>query len=226
MKQMYLQPSDLPTRIPIFPLRGVILLPRTHLPLNIFEPRYLEMIDQALASSDRIIGVAQPGESDDDGEAQSDDAVRPRSVGGAGRITSFSETDDGRYVISLTGIARFELASEVTTTRQFRTFDVSFTPFANDLEAGRGEDEVDRDRLLRVLSDYLKANNLHADWKAIRRSSNEFLVNTLSMISPYESEEKQALLEAGDLKTRSEVLIALAEMDLASSDDGSAPTLQ
>lgn len=217
--------SDLPSEIPVFPLRGVILLPRTTLPLNIFEPRYLAMVDAAMAGH-RLIGIVQPETDGDQTESPVGKAVGVRRLGCAGRITTYSELDDGRMLITLTGVCRFGLGVERTSTTPFRVFTVDYAGHATDLVRGAGEDAVDREHLLSVLKEYLAANNLRADWQAINRSSNEFLVNTLSMISPYGSEEKQALLEADTLKTRAEVLVALAEMDMASHNDGSGSTLQ
>lgn len=227
MHERYLKPDDIPTPIPIFPLRGAILLPRAVLPLNIFEPRYLEMVDEVL-SSDRIIGMIQPvhDEEDDDDESPEGRSVELRRVGCAGRLTAFQETDDGRVLITLTGISRFKVVNEETALTPFRVANVDYSPFAGDLQQGYGEENVDREHLLDVLKRYLEANDMKADWQNVMGSSSEFLVNTLSMISPYGPEEKQALLEAEDLKTRADVLIALAEMELASRDDGSSSTVQ
>lgn len=221
----YHHPDDLPRQIPVFPLRGAILLPRIPLPLNIFEPRYLTMIDEALAG-DRVIGIIQPKLVQDEVESPVDNTAPLRAMGGAGRITSYVETDDGRYLITLTGISRFEVESEAGSGRPYRICRVSYERFADDLVPGTGEDDVDRPHLLKALKAYLDANNMRADWQAINRSSNELLVNTLSMSSPYGPEEKQALLEAKDLKTRAEVLVALAEMDLATRGDGSGSAVQ
>ena len=233
MLDRYRSPDDLPTDLPVFPLRGVILLPRTALPLNIFEPRYLQMLDDAL-SGDRIIGMIQPvsvpGENDDDEDEEKQSPLSKtiplRRIGCAGRITAFQETDEGRVLITLTGISRFQIENEQATIAPYRICDVNFDKFADDFGQGSGEEDVDREHLLAVLKSYLNANELKADWQNIYRSSSEFLVNTLSMISPYGAEEKQALLEASDLRTRAEILIALAEMELASNDDGSGSTLQ
>lgn len=223
----YEKPSDLSTRLALFPLRGAILLPRATLPLNIFEPRYLTMVDEAISGS-RLIGIIQPaGRSEEDGEDESPlgKGFGLRRIGCAGRITSFQELDDGRLIITLTGIARFEVIDEAATAKPYRIASVSYDRFAHDLSQGLGEDDVDRPKLLRVLKTYLESNRLKADWNAVLRASNEFLINVLSVMSPYGQEEKQALLEAIDLKTRAEVLVALAEMELASGGDG-GETLQ
>ena len=222
----YNRPADLPPRIPVFPLRGAILLPRATLPLNIFEPRYLAMIDDAMSGS-RVIGILQPSGRGDDDERESpiDNASRLRRVGCAGRITSYQELDDGRLVITLTGIMRFECLDEAATDTPYRIMTVAYDKFAKDLTEGLGEELVDRQNLLRVLKSYLDANRLKTDWSAIQRASNEFLINALCVMCPYGPEEKQALLEAADLKMRAEVLIALAEIELA-SNGGTGSTLQ
>lgn len=221
----YHKPADLPSRIPVFPLSGAILLPRATLPLNVFEPRYLQMIDDAMAGA-RIIGVVQPqGGDDDEQESPPGKSVPLRAVGCAGRITSYQELDDGRLVVTLSGIARFDCVGEAESGLPYRIMSVSFDRFAADLTPGLGEERVDRSNLLRVLKAYLGANRLKADWKTIERATNEFLINALCVMSPYGPEEKQALLEAKDLRTRAEVLVALAEMELASSGS-SGSTLQ
>lgn len=195
------------------------------MPLHIFEPRFLMMVDDVLAG-DRLIGIVQPVEDPGEGQSPQSKSAPVRDIGCVGRLTSFTETEDDRVLISLTGVSRFVIAKEEVTEAPYRMFDVNFKPFAKDLIQGEGEELVDRDHLLNVLKSYLDNNDLSADWESIHRSSNELLVNTLSMISPYGAEEKQALLEAADLEARAEVLIALAEMDLASRDDGSNTTLQ
>lgn len=216
--------KDLPESIPVFPLNGVILLPRSNLPLNIFEPRYLKMTDDVLAG-DRLIGMIQPNR-ESNRDLLSEDRIPIRKTGCAGRITEFSEMDDGRMLITLTGICRFETETEIEDEKPYRSFNVRYNHYEDDLLPGFGETRVDRETLLTVLKTYLDIHELDADWESIHQSSNEFLVNTLSIISPYGPEEKQALLETRDLKTRSEVLIALAEMDIASGDDGSGTAIQ
>jgi Lon protease-like protein len=222
----YRRPADLTPRIPIFPLRGAILLPRATLPLNVFEPRYLEMLDDVM-SGDRLIGIIQPaaGASTDDEESSLADSVGLRRVGCVGRVTNYQEVDHARLVITLTGITRYEILDEAVTDLPYRVASVSYDRFASDLNEGLGEDQVDRSNLLRVLRSYLDANKLEADWAAIQRASSEFLINALCVMCPYGPEEKQALLEADDLKRRADVLVALAEMELASSG-GSGNTLQ
>lgn len=219
----YRHPSDLPSRLPLFPLRGAILLPGSTLPLNIFEPRYLEMIDDVMSST-RMLGLVQPAGSDDE-ESPPGNTVPLRRVGGAGRVTSYQELDDGRLAIALTGISRFEIVGEAESGRSYRTATVTYDRFAADLTRGLGEEQVDRPRLIDALRTYLEEHNLRTDWSAINRAPSEFLVNALCVMCPYGPEEKQALLEAADLKTRAEVLMALAEMESATRG-GSGGTLQ
>lgn len=222
----YRRPADLPPRIPVFPLRGAILLPRSNVPLNVFEPRYLALIDDVMAG-DRVLGILQPlgsGPTDHTESPPGKNADLHR-VGCAGRITSYKELDDGRYIIQVTGIIRFEAVDEAYTDKPYRIVSASYDRYASDLTEGLGEERVDRTNLLRVLKAYLDANQLQTDWGAIQRASNEVLINALSVMAPYGPEEKQALLEATDLKTRAEVLVALAEIELASSGS-SGTTLQ
>jgi Lon protease-like protein len=220
----YRRPADMPPRIPVFPLRGAILLPRATLPLNVFEPRYLAMLDDVMSGS-RIIGIIQPSGADDGIESPEDKSVGLKRVGCAGRVTSYQELDDGRLVITLTGIVRYEILDEALTDKPYRVMTVSYDRFASDFARGLGEQQVDRTKLLRALKRYLDENRLKADWKVIERASSEFLINALCVMSPYGPEEKQALLEAADLKHRAEVLVALAEMELAARG-GSGGTLQ
>lgn len=221
----YRSANDLPQTLSVFPLRGAILLPRASLMVNVFEPRYLALLDEALAT-DRLIGIVQPTDAAADGESPPGKDFPLRQVGCVGRITSFTEGDDGHYMITLVGIARFALEQEVKTDEPFRRLSVGFGNYSADFHSGEGEEDVDRPRLLATLRSYLEANNLSADWDGINRASNERLVNTLSILSPYGPEEKQALLEAPNLKERAEALVALAEMELASPDDGSGTSLQ
>lgn len=221
----YRRPADLPPRIPVFPLRGAILLPRATLPLNVFEPRYLEMLDDVMAG-DRLIGIIQPAASDlADDEESPRASVGLRSVGCVGRVTSYQEVDHARRMITLTGIVRYDVLDEAVTDLPYRVMSVSYDRYASDLNEGLGEEQVDRANLLRVLRSYLDANRLEADWAAIQRASSEFLINALCVMCPYGPEEKQALLEAQDLKRRADVLVALAEMELASGGS-SGTTLQ
>ncbi len=215
----YRGPDDLPRTVPVFPLTGCILLPRSSLPLNIFEPRYLTMINDAMSEA-RVIGIIQPQASGGATESPSGKSYSLRQTGCAGRITSYTETDEGRILVTLTGISRFEVVSERQTAKPYRICEITTVTFEDDFISGHGQDEVDWDKFLTILKNYLETRKLVADWQSIQRSPAEMLINTLSMISPYGPEEKQALLEARDLKTRSEVLMALAEMDMASPDNG------
>jgi uncharacterized protein len=218
------RPEELPETIPVFPLAGALLLPRRDLPLNIFEPRYLEMVDDVLAGT-RLIGMVQPLIGPDGPDGTEPPALSP--IGCAGRLTAFKETDDGRYLITLTGIARFRIAAECEVATLYRQCSIDARDFARDFEPRHGEDAVDRRRLLATFRDYLKAHDLEADWESVNSASTETLVNALSMMSPYGPREKQALLEADDLRTRAEVLIAVTEMALARlGGDESGPPLQ
>lgn len=207
--------ADLPASLAVFPLRGCILLPRAVLPLHVFEPRYLAMLDAAISTT-RLIGIIQPDPDAGERESPSGSASRLRSVGCAGRITSFQELDDGRLVIALTGVCRFETRTETTTATPYRTFDVDFARFSGDL-AQPDSNGIDRPALLSALADYLAAQKLEADWKTIEQAEPESLVNALAIMSPFAPEEKQALLEAAGIKERAEALIALARMELAGS---------
>lgn len=218
----YDSPSDLPPVIPVFPLSGALLLPHAQLPLNIFEPRYVAMIDAAL-KTDRVIGMIQPTLDQSAGESKTPELC---TVGCVGRMTAFQESGDGRYLITLTGITRFGIVEEMQAITPFRQCRIAVDRFADDLKAGLGENEVDREALLRTFRDYLDAHDMDADWDGIERAGNEALVNALSMMSPYGPAEKQALLEADDLKTRAETLIALTEIDLARKGGEGDPVLQ
>lgn len=220
--ERYRSPSDLPQALPMFPLRGVILLPGSQLPLNVFEPRYLAMLDDAISGA-RLIGIVQPEEGAE--ESPRGPKVALKKVGCAGRVTAYQELEDGRLMITLTGIARFSLRDEVAGEQPYRTFGVDWTRFAQDLTDVDGEADLDRERLMRVLKAYLDAHKLRADWKAISTAPSEQLINALCVSSPFGPEEKQALLEAVSVRDRGEVLMALAEMEIAASGSGGA-TLQ
>ena len=219
MRVTYQNPADLPTDIPVFPLAGAILLPRATMPLNIFEPRYLAMVDTAMRG-DRMIGIIQPaGDAGETGSPKAADAELKR-IGCAGRITAYQELDDGRLLIVLAGVARFACRAETTGNTPFRRFNVDYLAFAHDLTPGSGEDEVDRDSLLTVLRKFLAGRQATADWKQIATTGSEQLVNWLSIVSPFGATEKQALLEAPTLKVRADTLVALAEMEMAASGSG------
>jgi len=217
---VYNEVADLPETIPVFPLAGALLLPDGRLPLNIFEPRYLRMVDHALAGS-RLIGMIQPRFDSPEGEG-ADPALC--DVGCAGRIVSVSESGDGRYLIVLHGVCRFHLREELAAGTSFRQCRI--LPFPADLQEDRSAEEVDRVRLLRTLRAYLEANELEADWQSFMRADNGMLVNGLAMMAPYGPAEKQALLEAPDLKMRAETLIAITERILARREGDARRTLQ
>jgi Lon protease-like protein len=197
--------DDLPPTLGVFPLTGVLLLPRGQLPLNVFEPRYLALVDAAMAGT-RLIGMIQPTEHEDK-------MLSPplSQIGCAGRITSYRETDDGRYLITLTGICRFRATTELTVTTPYRQVQAAFGPFAGDL-VQENDTDFPRDRLLAALKTYLSRRDLKADWRSVMGAPAEILVNALAMLCPFEPAEKQALLEAPSWTERVGTLMALLEM--------------
>lgn len=198
-------PSAMPATIPIFPLSGALLLPRGILPLNIFEPRYIAMVEDALARPDRLIGMIQPKSGSDS------DPVPVFDIGCAGRITAMDETDDGRYLITLTGISRFHVQTEVPCTRGYRTVQADWQGYATDFRPVE-DVTLDRDRLGSALTGYFERNGIEADWQAISETPDERLVTSLCMICPFEPTEKQALLECADFGQRAELMTSLIEM--------------
>lgn len=216
LHRAYRRPSELPTIIPIFPLAGALLLPRRPLALNIFEPRYLAMVDDAIAG-ERLIGIIQPSDAEN-----SDPSPELCAIGCAGRLTQFAEADDGRCIIALSGVARFHLIEDMPAATPYRQARVDFSGFSGDFREGEGEGAVDRPGLLTALRQFAEANQFSVDWDNIHKASNEALVNGLSMLSPYGSKEKQALLEAADLKARADMLVAITLMELARGEK--APT--
>lgn len=222
MNAQYRGSEDLPDVLPVFPLPGALLLPRGQMPLNIFEPRYLAMVDDTLRDGRRLIGMIQP----DMRQKSSPDGPALYKVGCVGRITQLTESGDGRYLLELTGVSRFAVTEELHVRTAYRQCRVSYAPFTDDFVARKGEDEVDRKTLLKTLRQFLKANDLSTDWDGIEEAPNEALVNALSMMSPYGAPEKQALLEAKDLKTRAELLIAVTEIELAKNTEGGETPLQ
>jgi Lon protease-like protein len=220
---IYRGPETLPNVIPVFPLPGALLLPRGQMPLNIFEPRYVAMVDDALRSGHRLVGMIQPDPSHPGPDQDKPHLFR---VGCVGRITQLAESGDGRYLIQLTGIARFRVETELAVATPYRQCRVTYRSFGDDFIARKGEEEVDRKALLRALAEFLKANKLKADWQGIENAPNEALVNALAMMSPYTAAEKQAMLEAPDLKTRAEILIAVTEIELAKSKTPGETPLQ
>lgn len=205
--------TDLPHSVPLFPLTGAVLLPRGQLPLNVFEPRYLEMVDYAL-QGDRLIGMIQPIENEET-------VLKPKlsQVGCAGKLVGFRETDDNRYLITLQGLCRFRLTGEMESATAWRAGTCDFAPFAGDLSQPAGEEDVPRDRLLAALKSYLTTRDMQADWKSVMTAPAEALVNALAMMCPFDPAEKQALLEAQNFQDRTTTLLALLEMG-----NGSGPT--
>src|SRR6266566_144654 len=201
--------AALPEILPIFPLTGVLLLPRGRLPLNIFEPRYLAMTKDAL-SGERLIGMVQPSDPPQgDATGGMNPPVYP--TGCAGRITAFSETDDGRYLLTLTGVSRFRIRDELPLLSGYRRVVAEWQPFAHDVETPSGT-EFDRDRFIRGLKGFFTQRQISADWEAIEKAAGEHLINSIAMLCPFAPSEKQALLEAPDLDERARLLIALVEM--------------
>jgi Lon protease-like protein len=201
-----LMAADLPDTIPVFPLPGALLLPRARLPLHIFEPRYLAMLDDTMKTSQRLIGMIQPL------EGRGPD--RLHAIGCAGRLTAFSETEDGRYMITLSGVSRFRVKKEVTGFTPYRRCDVSWAGFERDLGRPEADTGFERGEFLEILARYFDAQGLSTDWGSLKEAEDELLINSLSMLCPFEPEDKQALLEAPSLTTRRETLITLIEFAL------------
>ena len=214
--------TDLPTVIPVFPLDGAVLLPTGALPLQIFEPRYLNMVDDAMAGH-RLIGMVQTGPG---GERARPGLAR---VGCLGRITTYAETGDGKYLITLTGICRFRLSEELSAMTPYRQVRADFTMFEADLEAGGEDVEFERAPFLAVLRRYLDVRGLGVDWEAVNAAPSPALINSLCMALPFDTGEKQALLEAVSIEDRRTALSALLEIGAAQTsqtDDDSPPSLQ
>ena len=218
MAQGYIKAIELPQVIPVFPLPGSILLSRGQLPLNVFEPRYLTRVDDAMAG-DRVIGLIQP---------IGGLGVQPplARVGCAGRITCFNETSDGRYLITLTGICRFNVTAELQVKTPYRQVRADFAPFEADLRAPDPAAEFDRHGFLDALRPYLEHRGLNVDWDTAEAAPQEALINSLAMALPFEPPEKQALLEAMTLEDRAEALTALLRIEAAASDDDDGPAMQ
>ena len=202
---------DLPDTIPLFPLPGALLLPRARLPLHIFEPRYLALFDDCLKTPSRLIGMIQPREAPG-GEK------RLCAIGCAGRVTAFSETEDGRYMITLSGISRFRLRQEVQGFTPYRRAEVDWSPFGRDTGTVEDDPGLDRPALMNRLSRYFTLQRLGTDWESLKEAEPELLVNALSMLLPFSPEDKQALLEAPSLVTRRETLVTLLEFALRSGN--------
>lgn len=212
-----MQAADLPDTIAVFPLPGALLLPRSRLPLHIFEPRYLQMLEDALKTPQRLIGMVQPNPSPGRPDAL-------HSIGCAGRVTQFSETEDGRYLITLTGISRFRIQNEIEGFTPYRRCTVSWGGFDRDLGQEERDPCFDRPRFLDLLGRFFSARELNTDWGTLKQAEDELLINSLSMLLDFEPEDKQALLEAPSLQTRRETLVTLIEF--AMRGGSSEETLQ
>lgn len=205
--------ADLPDTIPIFPLGGALLLPRARLPLHIFEPRYLQMIEDALKTSTRLIGMVQPN------------VIPGRSgpglhtIGCAGRITQFSETEDGRYMVTLAGVSRYRVVREIEGFSPYRRCEVSWDGFGLDMESEETDAQFKRQPFLDALGRYFDVRGLSADWETLKEADDELLINSLSMMLDFDAEDKQALLEAPSLSTRRETLVTLIEYALRGGGD-------
>lgn len=200
--------ADLPDTLAVFPLPGALLLPRARLPLHIFEPRYLAMFDDALKSGGRLIGMVQPNEV----PGREDNGLH--RIGCVGRITQFSETEDHRYLITLTGVSRFRVQREVEGFTPYRRCEVSWDGFARDLGPAEQDSGFDRAGFMALLRRYFETLELSTDWETLKDASDELLINSLSMLLDFEAEDKQALLEAPSLSTRRETLVTLIEFAL------------
>ena len=200
---------DLPKSIPVFPLPKAVLLPRSRLPLHIFEPRYLAMIEDCLKTPNRLIGMVQPTGADD----------RLHSIGCAGKLTQFSETEDGRYMITLTGVSRYRIENEIDGFTPYRRFNVSWDSFEKDRESPIQDSKFDRKSFFELLKKFLEGEGLSTDWETLQQADNELLINSLSMMLDFDLEDKQALLEAPSLQTRRETLTTLFEFSLRGGSD-------
>ncbi|SFB06661.1 hypothetical protein SAMN05421688_2696 [Poseidonocella pacifica] len=206
-----LNTADLPDTIAIFPLPGALLLPRTRLPLHVFEPRYLAMLEDVMKTPHRLIGMIQPHTEDDS---------TLHGIGCAGRLTQFSETEDGRYMITLAGVSRFQMLEEIDGFTPYRRAKVEWSAYEEDLQTEAQEDPaLDRPHFLGLLRRYFSEQELQTDWDELADAGDEMLIDALSMLCPFHPEDKQALLEAFDLPERRRILIALIEFSLRGGDD-------
>jgi len=204
--------GDLPDRIPLFPLPGALLLPRAGLPLQIFEPRYLAMLEDVLKTPHRLIGMIQPRPGP---EGQ----PRLAAIGSAGRVTALSETDDGRYMITLTGVSRFRISREISGFAPYPSAEIRWDGFERDRGGPEEDPGFDREAFLDTLGRYFAARQLSTDWESLREAGDELLVNSLAMLCPFDPEDRQALLEAPTLETRRETLVTLMEFALRSGGE-------
>ena len=202
--------ADLPQTLAVFPLSGALLLPRSRLPLHIFEPRYIQMFEDALKSQTRLIGMIQPN-------AMSNNKAL-YAIGCAGRITQFSETEDGRFLITLTGISRYHIIEEISGFSPYRKCSINWSGFENDLGLSERNVDIDRAKLLKLLEKYFVSRGLSTDWDSLTQAEDELLVNSLSMLLDFDPQDKQVLLEAIDLNARYTNLITLLEFALRSGE--------
>ena len=200
--------TDMPETIPVFPLPGALLLPRARLPLHLFEPRYLQMLEDTLKTPHRLIGMIQPREVPAGSER------RLHAIGCAGRVTQFSETEDGRYMVTLSGISRFRVSREVVGFAPYMRAEVAWSGFERDRGLVENDAAFDRETFMALLGKYFQAQHLSTDWSSLKEAEDELLINSLSMLCPLEPEDKQALLEAPSLSTRRETLVTLMEFAL------------
>jgi Lon protease-like protein len=207
--------ADLPETIPVFPLPGALLLPRARLPLNIFEPRYLAMLDDTLKTQHRLIGMIQPIVM-----PEGRMSGRLHQIGCAGRLTALQETEDGRYLITLAGVSRFRVGTMQDGFAPYMRADVDWSSFARDLGRAESDEEFDRPEFLDVLARYFDTAQLSSDWDSLKEADEELLINSLSILCPFDPEEKQALLEAPTLANRRETLVTLMEFALRGGEDG------
>ena len=205
--------SDLPTTVPIFPLPGALLLPRSRLPLHLFEPKYLQMLEDALKTSQRLIGMVQPN------EVPGRSGPGLHTIGCAGRVMQFSETEDGRYLVTLGGVSRFRVLREVEGFTPYRRCDVAWDGFDRDLGPEEKDPEFSRPAFLKTLERFFDARELSADWETLKEADDELLINSLSMMLDFDPEDKQALLEAPSLSTRRETLLTLLEYQLRGGNE-------
>ena len=202
--------KDFPENIPIFPLSGVLLLPKSRLPLNIFEPRYLKMIEDVLATEHRFIGMIQPKPN----KNTRDSNLKFNNVGCAGRLISFTETDDSRYLITLSGVSRFNYVKNVDTFKPYINAEVEWDTFRDDGILETLPKSFNKDAFLEIISKYFTLTNLQTDWESLKKADDELLINSLSILCPFENDEKQALLEAKTIKERVKILTTLMEMSI------------
>ncbi len=204
--------TDLPEVIPVFPLAGALLLPRARLPLHVFEPRYLTMLDDVLKTPERLIGMIQPN------EVPGRDGPGLMSIGCAGRITQFTETEDGRYMITLLGVSRYRVVEEISGFAPYRRAKVNWDGFEQDRGEAERDPTLDRHALMTQLERFLSGRGLQTDWDTLQKAQDELLINSLSMLLDFAPEDKQALLEAPSLTTRRETLVTLIEFALHGGD--------